>query len=64
MTSVLTHTPVTWLTGKPHQQLRLAWSRRDYHERLNLRRMMSRQQVAQTVFQRVPEREATTCEQN
>ncbi|MBZ0294371.1 MAG: hypothetical protein K8L99_17545 [Anaerolineae bacterium] len=61
MTSVLTHTPVTWLTGK---QPRIAWSRRDYHERLNLRRMMSRQQVAQPVFQRVPEREDVTCGQN
>jgi hypothetical protein len=64
MTSVLPQPPVTRTTGQPHKRPRAVWTRRDYYERLNLRRIVGRQQTNQPVSQIAPEQEDVTCEQN
>lgn len=64
MTSAVPQSPVTHVTAQPNPQPRIIWSRRDYHERLNLRRIVPRQQAPQTLSQTVPQREDATCDQN
>lgn len=64
MTSVVPESPVTLVTTKPNPQPRILWSRRNYHEWLNLRRILSRPQATMPVLQIVPERKDVTCDQN
>jgi hypothetical protein len=64
MTSVVPQLPVTHVTAKPNPRPRIIWSRRDYHERLNLHRIVSRRQVNLPVLQTACERKEMTCDQN
>jgi hypothetical protein len=64
MASVTPPSPVTHVTIKPNPRPHIIWSRRDYHEQLNLRRILSRPQAALSVSQIVPERKDVTCDQN
>ena len=64
MTSVVPQSSVTHITTKPDFRPRILWSRRDYHERLNLRRILSRPQVTMPVLEIAPERKDVTCDQN
>lgn len=64
MSSAVPQSPVTRVTTKPNPRPRITWSRRDYHERLNLRRIVPRQQPPQIISQAVPRREEVSCDQN
>ena len=62
MSSAVPQSPVILVTTKPNPRPRIIWSRRDYHERLNLRRILSRPQATMPVLQIVPERKDVICD--
>lgn len=64
MTSIMPLSLLSYVVVKPNSRQHLLWSRRDYHERLNLRRIVSRQHMKLPVLEIALEQEEVTHDKN
>lgn len=64
MTSIMPLSLLSNIAAKPNSRPHPLWSRRDYHERLNLRRIVSRQHMTLPVLEIALEQEEVTRDKN